>query len=189
MKKTKSIVFLISILSSTFLLYGCNNPKAIDNSMSNNSPTKSLKNKTINNNDFITEDGIWNDATTIAKDITESYGNNTIEGLKVVSDKAKENAENTTKSIDDNLLKTTEPKIRKSYKEDNSVQGLYKILYVDAFIKDKLFADYLNEAKKTDNDQEREQIFNNYKEISTPYDDLYSPIVQLLRKEDAKNKF
>ncbi|MEG1306197.1 MAG: hypothetical protein RSD00_03160, partial [Bacilli bacterium] len=122
-------------------------------------------------------------------DIAESYGDNTIKGLQVVSDKAKEYAQNTTKSIDDNLLKTTEPKIRESYKEDNSVEGLYKILYVDALIKDKLFTDYLNEAKNTDDEQVRKQLFNHNKEISTPYDDLYSPIVQLLRKEDKINKF
>lgn len=189
MKKIKKITFLTSILLFTLLFYGCNNSKPTDNSIKNNTPTKSLKDKNINSNNFITEDEIWNDASLIAKDITESYGNNTIEGLKVVSDKAKESAQSTSKSIDDNLIKTTEPKIRKSYKEDHSINGLYKILYVDAFIKNKLSSDYLNKVKNIDNDQEKEQIFNNYKDISAPYDDLYSPIIQLLRKEDAQNQF
>lgn len=177
MKKTKSIIFLTFILSFTLLLYGCNNNQ-----------NESLEKKASNNN-FITEDELWNDASVIAKDIANSYGDNTIKGLQVVSDKAKEYAENTTKSIDDNLLKTTEHEIREYYKKDNSVEGLYKILYVDALIKDKLFADYLNEVKNTDDEQMKKQIFDNYKETSTPYDDLYSPIVQLLRKEDKINKY
>ena len=185
MKITKRIIVLIAICALTLSTIGCKNADV--DSVVENKVTEVLGNKE-QTNIFITEDDIWSEANKIAKDTFQSYGNNTIEGLKIVSDKAKENAENTIKTIEESLLETTIQKIKESYNSDKSIEGLYRILYVDGFIKDKLWADYMNIAKNSNDDEEKKQAFEYFEEASKQYSEFYSFIVQLLRKEDIRNK-
>lgn len=187
MKIIKITMSLIAICLLTLSLLGCKDESIETDRVNEDNISELLEYKDETSN-FITEDEIWNEANIIAKDTFQSYGNNTIEGLKIVSDKAKENAENTIKTIDESLLETTIQKIKESYNSDKSIEGLYRILYVDGFIKDKLWSDYINVAKNSNDDEEKKQAFEYFEESSKQFSDLYSPIIKLLRKEDISNK-
>lgn len=103
MKRHKNIKVLILINILILLVTGCKNEGEYLKNKSEEINTSDIQEET---NNFITEDEIWNKADKTARDTIRIYGNHTIEGLKVVSDKAKQYANEPKKSIDESIIET-----------------------------------------------------------------------------------